>query len=217
MWMATKRKRIERSSVLEMKTSPELLTSTGLLVSTKAVLMNQGRPRHSMSKTLEPTMLDMAMSDFPDSRGGARVTKSSTSNSIFYSQKIVPSLATITLATVSGILVPAANSVSPITVSGMPRVSPAQRRNKITIERSRHDSFLRLCSQFSLVLSDVAVVTLYSVRSPVPVHSFHKTENVHVRMCDSCTIIIISLCSSGNVAVTWSHRPPHVIAGQYGS
>lgn len=52
--------------MLEIKTSPELLTSTGLLVSTKAVLMNQGRPRHSMSKTLEPTMLDMAMSDFPD-------------------------------------------------------------------------------------------------------------------------------------------------------
>lgn len=52
--------------MLEMKTSPELLTSTGLLLSTKAVLMNHGRPRHSMSKTLEPTMLDMAMSDFPD-------------------------------------------------------------------------------------------------------------------------------------------------------
>lgn len=57
---------MERSSVLEMKTSPELLTSTGFLVSTKAVLINQGKPRHSMSKTLEPTMLDMAMSDFPD-------------------------------------------------------------------------------------------------------------------------------------------------------
>lgn len=49
-----------------MKTSPVLLTSTGLLVSTKAVLMNQGRPRHNMSKTFEPTMLDMAMSAFPD-------------------------------------------------------------------------------------------------------------------------------------------------------
>lgn len=68
-WMATKRKTMDRSSVLEMKTSPELLTSTGLLVSTKAVLMNQGRPRHSMSKTLEPTMLDMAMSDFPGGAG----------------------------------------------------------------------------------------------------------------------------------------------------
>lgn len=57
---------MERSSVQEMKTSPVLLTSTGLLVSTKTVLMNQGRPRHNMSKTLEPTMLDMAMSAFPD-------------------------------------------------------------------------------------------------------------------------------------------------------
>lgn len=37
---------------------------------------------------------------------------------------MLPALATITLATVSGILVPAASKVSPITVSGMRRVSP---------------------------------------------------------------------------------------------
>lgn len=59
---------MERRSVQEMKTSPLLLTSTGLTVSTKAVLMNQGRPRHSMSNTFEPTMLDMAISAFPDGR-----------------------------------------------------------------------------------------------------------------------------------------------------
>lgn len=65
MCTATKRKTIERRSVEEIKTSPVLLTSTGLFVSTKAVLMNQGKPRHSMSNTLEPTMLDMAISAFP--------------------------------------------------------------------------------------------------------------------------------------------------------
>lgn len=57
---------MERRSVHETKTSPELLTSTGLMVSTKTVLMNQGRPRQSISNTLEPTMLDMAMSALPD-------------------------------------------------------------------------------------------------------------------------------------------------------
>lgn len=61
---------------MEMKTSPVLLTSTGLLGSTKAVLMNQGRPRHSMSKTLEPTMLDMAMSAFPDEQKTLNVLNS---------------------------------------------------------------------------------------------------------------------------------------------
>lgn len=51
---------------MDMKTRPLLLTSTGLLVSTKAVLMNHGRPRHSMSNTLEPTIFDMAISAFPE-------------------------------------------------------------------------------------------------------------------------------------------------------
>lgn len=60
---------MERRRVQEMKTSPVLFTSTGLLVSTKAVLMNQGRPKHSMSKTFEPTMLDMAMSALPGEEG----------------------------------------------------------------------------------------------------------------------------------------------------
>lgn len=61
---------MDSSRVQEMKTSPVLLTSTGLLVSTKAVLMNQGRPKHSMSNTFEPTMLDMAMSAFPGGEKG---------------------------------------------------------------------------------------------------------------------------------------------------
>lgn len=30
-----------------------------------AVLINQGRPRHSISNTLDPTMLDIAMSPLP--------------------------------------------------------------------------------------------------------------------------------------------------------
>lgn len=37
---------------------------------------------------------------------------------------VLPFLATNTLVTVSGMLVPAANKVRPITVSGMPSVSP---------------------------------------------------------------------------------------------
>lgn len=40
----------------------------------------------------------------------------------------LPSRATITLATVSGMLVPAARSVIPMTVSGIPSVSPEQNR-----------------------------------------------------------------------------------------
>lgn len=38
--------------------------------------------------------------------------------------QVLPFLATNTLATVSGMLVPAANKVRPITVSGIPSVSP---------------------------------------------------------------------------------------------
>lgn len=40
------------------------------------------------------------------------------------SPPVLPFLATNTLATVSGMLVPAANKVRPITVSGIPSISP---------------------------------------------------------------------------------------------
>lgn len=44
---------------------PLLFTSMGSDVFMKAVFINQGIPRHSISNTLDPTMLDIAMSPFP--------------------------------------------------------------------------------------------------------------------------------------------------------
>lgn len=45
--------------------SPLLFTSIGADAFVNAVLINQGRPRHSISNTLDPTMLDIAMSPLP--------------------------------------------------------------------------------------------------------------------------------------------------------
>lgn len=44
---------------------PLLFTSMGSDVFMKAVFINQGIPKQSMSNTLDPTMLDIAMSPFP--------------------------------------------------------------------------------------------------------------------------------------------------------
>lgn len=44
---------------------PLLFTSTGPDVFMKAVLINQGIPKQSISNTLDPTMLDIAISPFP--------------------------------------------------------------------------------------------------------------------------------------------------------
>jgi len=44
---------------------PLLFTSMGSDVFMKAVFINQGIPRHSISNTLDPTMLDIAISPFP--------------------------------------------------------------------------------------------------------------------------------------------------------
>lgn len=48
-----------------MYVSPLLFTSTGADAFVNAVLINQGRPRQSISNTLDPTMLDTAMSPLP--------------------------------------------------------------------------------------------------------------------------------------------------------
>lgn len=44
---------------------PLLLTSMGPDVFMKAVFINQGIPKQSMSNTLDPKMLDIAISPFP--------------------------------------------------------------------------------------------------------------------------------------------------------
>lgn len=44
---------------------PLLFTSMGPGVLMKAVLINQGIPKQSISNTLDPTMLDIAISPFP--------------------------------------------------------------------------------------------------------------------------------------------------------
>lgn len=70
------------------------------VVGKKALLMNQGRPKHSrISNVLDPIKLLIPIDPWPW-------------------------LVTITLLTASGMLVPAAKNVNPMTESGMRSVSP---------------------------------------------------------------------------------------------
>lgn len=53
-----------------MYVSPLLFTSTGADVFINAVLINHGTPRHSISNTLDPTMLAIAISPLPATQKG---------------------------------------------------------------------------------------------------------------------------------------------------
>gem|GEM_PF-6033023 len=79
---------------------PLLRTLTWLPGFMMAVCINQGSPKHMrMSKTLDPTAFETAMSPYP-------------------------SLTTANDESASGTDTPAATNVSPITVSGTPSVLP---------------------------------------------------------------------------------------------
>lgn len=75
----------------------------------------------------------------------------------------LPSLATITLATVSGILVPAASKVSPMTVSGMPSVSPEQ-----TQSQTRLQTYCRTTASNMLIGSQLTPLLAFVVHMTHP-------------------------------------------------
>lgn len=64
-WTARKIKPTEQIREMAVYVRPLLFTSMGPDVFMKAVFINQGIPKQSISNTLDPTMLDIAMSPFP--------------------------------------------------------------------------------------------------------------------------------------------------------